>query len=62
MLFNLYFRPGNTSSSIWMTNVVSSYYDTCINIRNKCPSIGVSSCYHYEDVTVECSKLPKLTF
>ena len=44
-----------------MTNVVSYYSDTCINARNKCPSIEVSSCNHYEDVTVECSKLRKIT-
>ena len=56
---NLYFRPGNTLSPIWMTNVVSYYSDTCINARNKCPSIVVSSCNHYEDVTVECGKLRK---
>ena len=49
-------RPG-TTESIWLTNMNSYLSDKCITSRNSCPSTVVSSCTHFEDVTVECSKL-----
>ena len=49
-------RPGSTKS-IWLTNMNSHSSDKCITFRNSCPSTAVSSCTHFEDVTVECSKL-----
>ena len=35
----------------------STYSDTCYGTRNSCPSTSISSCYHFEDITVTCSKL-----
>ena len=35
----------------------SSFSDKCYGTRNTCPVSSVTSCSHYEDVTVECSKL-----
>ena len=35
----------------------SSSSDKCYGTRNSCPSASITSCSHYEDVTVECSKL-----
>ena len=31
----------------------STYSDTCYGTRNSCPSsTSISSCYHFEDITV----------
>ena len=52
-----YYRPGNSSQPIWLTNMNSYSSDKCIIYSNTCPSTSVTSCTHSEDITVECSKL-----
>ena len=51
-----HFRSGNSSQPIWNTYMSSYSSDTCYGTRNSCPSTSITSCNHYEDVTVECSK------
>ena len=34
----------------------SSSSDSCYGTRNSCPSTSITSCNHYEDITVACSK------
>ena len=34
----------------------STSSDTCYGTRNSCPSNSINTCYHYEDVTITCSK------
>ena len=50
------FRPANSSTPIWLTYVYTYFTDVCIGSGNSCPDTPVSSCDHYEDVTIECSK------
>ena len=50
-------RSGSSSQPIWSRYMSSSSSDKCYGARNSCPSSSISGCYHYEDVTVECSKL-----
>ena len=50
------FRPAISSTPIWLTHVSSYSNDVCIGRSNSCPATPVSSCFHYEDVTIECSK------
>ena len=49
-------RPGNISQPIWLTNINSYSSNKCITYSNTCPLTSVTSCTHFEDVTVECSK------
>ena len=59
MLHNV-FRPGSFSQPIWSTHMSSNSNDTCFGTSNSCPSSNVTSCSHYQDVTVGCSKLTDL--
>ena len=51
------FRPATSSQPIWSTYMYSTSSDTCYGTRNSCPSTSITSCIHFEDVTVTCSKL-----
>ena len=55
-LLYYYNRFGNSSQLIWSTYMSSSSSDTCYGTRNSCSSTSVTSCNHYEDITVESSK------
>ena len=50
------FRPAISSTPIWLSYVFSYSTDVCIVSENSCPATPVSTCNHYEDVTIECSK------
>ena len=51
-----YNRYGSSSQPIWSRYMSSSSSDKCYGTRNSCPLASVTSCSHYQDVTVECSK------
>ena len=57
-LFNVLYlyRYSNSSQLIWSTNMYSTSSDRCFGSRNSCPSSSVTSCTHYNDVSVVCSK------
>ena len=50
------YRYSNSSQAIWSTNMYSTLSDRCFGSRNSCPSSSVTSCTHYNDVSVVCSK------
>ena len=49
-------RTGGSSQPIWLTSIPCKSSSSCISQCQGCPSKRVSSCRHYEDVTVSCSK------
>ena len=57
-----YYRPSSSSQPIWLTNMNSYSSDKCITYSNTCPLTSVTNCTHFEDVTVECSKLLLYSF
>ena len=65
--FNLFiiflhlYRYSNSSQSIWSTNMYSTSSDRCFGSRNSCPSSSVTSCNHYNDVSIVCSKYTYLS-
>ena len=57
MIFFLQHRVGTFSQPIWLDNAYcspSSY--TCLTTCESCPSSESVSCFHSEDVTLDCSK------
>ena len=55
----LFVRTGVSSRRIWISNMKSSYSDSCFVDSNTCPSTANTGCSHGKDVTIECSKLIK---
>ena len=54
----IYFcRFGSSAQPIWSTYMYSTSSHRCYGTGNTCRSSTVTSCYHYEDVTVECCKI-----
>ncbi|XP_019856385.1 PREDICTED: deleted in malignant brain tumors 1 protein-like isoform X3 [Amphimedon queenslandica] len=44
----------NYSQPIWSVNMYSTSSDVCFGRSNSCPSSSVSSCTHYNDVSITC--------
>ena len=55
IILHLY-RYSNSSQPIWSTNMYSTSSDRCFGSSNSCPSSSVTSCTHYNDVSLVCSK------
>ena len=53
--FLLLYRYSSSSQPIWSTNMYSTSSDRCFGSRNSCPSNSVTSCTHYNDVSIICS-------
>ena len=49
-------RPGSSTQPIWSTYMSSTSSHSCYGTGNTCPSSTITSCYHSEDVTVQCCK------
>ena len=56
IIFLHLYRYSSSSQPIWSTNMHSTSSDRCFGSRNSCPSSSVTSCTHYNDVSVVCSK------
>ena len=56
----LFVRSGVSSRRVWISNMNSSYSDSCFVDSNTCPSTTNTGCSDGKDVTIECSKLVKI--
>ena len=59
-IYVLFLRTGVSSRRIWISNMNSSYSDSCFIDSNTCPSTANTVCSDGKDATIECSKLVKI--
>ena len=52
------FREGTSSQKIWLSDFTDycSSYSTCLTACELCPTSRVTSCFHFQDMTLECGK------
>ena len=59
--YSLFFRGGGSIfQSIWLTDVICLSTALCITQCQSCPTSDVSTCFHFEDITLDCGMPAKI--